>query len=153
MTRVLVLLLSAVMMSSGVGAQSATGAPADTAAYAVSYVEVMASSKAQAIAALKQYRDASRKDDGCVHLELFEQTGRPGHFAIVETWRDQKALDGRGPAQKQLLSALEPIRVSGYDQRPYKTLTVGPVPAANSRSVSVVSHVDVSPDPRVADML
>ncbi len=153
MTRVLVLLLGAVMVSSGAGAQSAAGTPADTAAYAVSYVEVMAASKAPAIAALKQYREACRKSDGYLHVELFEQVGRPGHFAIVETWRDQKALDAHGPAQKQLLDALEPIRVSGYDERPYKTLTVGIVPAPNSRAVSVVSHVDVTPDPRVAEML
>ena len=153
MTRVLHLLLAAVMVSAGAGAQTRDNAPADTAAYAVSYVEVMASAKAPAITALKQYRDASRKDDGFVRLEIFEQVGRPGHFAIVETWRDQKSLDARGPAQKQLLDALAPIRVSGYDQRPYKTLTVGPVPAPSGRAVSVVAHVDVTPDPRVAEML
>jgi quinol monooxygenase YgiN len=62
-------------------------------------------------------------------------------------------MDAHGPAQKRLLDALQRIRVSGYDQRPYKTLTVGPVPAPNSRAVSVVSHVDVTPDPRVAEML
>jgi quinol monooxygenase YgiN len=113
----------------------------------------MASSQKQAITALKQYRDATQKEDGNVRVDIFEQVGRPGHFAIVEAWRDQKTLDGRASAQKQLLSALEPIRVSGYDQRPYKTLTVGPVPPPNSRAVSVVSHVDVTPDPRVAEML
>jgi len=155
MTRVLLPLLSAILISTGAAAQAPPGAaPPDGAAYAVSYVEVAAGSKAPAIAALRQYREASRKDDGYLHFELFEQVGRPGHFAIVETWRDQKALDARGPAQKQLLSALEPIRVSGYDQRPYKTVIVATtVPAPNSRAVSVVSHVDVTPDPRVAEML
>jgi quinol monooxygenase YgiN len=53
-----------------------------------------------------------------------------------------------------LIDALGPIRVSGYDQRPYKTISVGPAPAAsNGRTVSIVSHVDVAPDPRVAGML
>ena len=42
---------------------------------------------------LKQYRDASRGQDGFMRAEFFEQIGRPGHFAIVETWRDQKAFD------------------------------------------------------------
>src|SRR5215471_4506483 len=52
------------------------------------------------------------------------------------------------------MDALAPIRVSDYDLRPYKTLSVGPSPPApSSRAVSVVSHVDVSPDPRVAGML
>ena len=101
MTRVLVLLLGAVVAvarSPGVpGLARAQGAPTDSAAYAV----VVRRShgrrpRAPAVAALKQYRDASRKDDGYVRIELFEQVGRPGHFAIVETWRDQKALDARG---------------------------------------------------------
>jgi len=154
MTRVLLLLLGLVMTSASASAQTRTDAPSDTTAYAVSYVEVVAASRAAAVAALKQYRDASRKDDGCIRVESFEQTGRPGHFAIVETWRDQKALEARGPAQKQLLGALDPIRVSGYDQRPYKTLSVGPAPPPpNARAVSVVADVDVTPDPRVAEML
>jgi quinol monooxygenase YgiN len=153
MTRVLQLLLTAVMLSTGAGAQSRTDVPAD-AAYAVSYVEVMAAAKASGIAALRQYREASRKDDGFVRVDFFEQVGRPGHFAIVEAWRDQKSLDAHGAtAQKQLLGALEPVRISGYDQRLYKSLTVGSVPAPNSRAVSIVSHVDVTPDPRVAEML
>ena len=107
------------------------------------------------MAALKQYREASRKDDGYVRVEFFEQVGRPGHFAIIETWRDQKALDAHGTgAQKPLRDALQPIRVSDYDQRPYKTISVGSTPPTpSSRAVSVISHVDVTPDPRVAVML
>jgi len=153
MTRVLLLLLAFVVVPVVGAAQTRGDVPPDGAAYAVSYVEVMASSKAPAIAALKQYREASRKDDGFIRVEIFEQVGRPGHFALVETWRNQQAHDARGPALKQLQDALQPIRVSGYDERPYKTLTVGSVPAPNSRAVSIVSHVDVTPDPRVADML
>ena len=57
-------------------------------------------------------------------------------------------------AHTQLMEGLAPIRVSNYDQRPYKTLTVGPAPAAaGGRAVSVVSHVDVNQDPKVPAML
>ena len=137
--------------------QTAARAPdprTDQTAYAVGYVEVMASARNTAVAAFKQYRDTSRKEDGYLHLEFFEQAGRPGHFVIVETWRDQTAVDAHAGAVKQLREALQPIRVSDYDQRPYKTLTVGlPPPPPNSRAVSVVSHVDVTPDSRVAAML
>jgi len=126
----------------------------DGTAYAVSYVEVMASARTTAIGALKTYRDASRREDGYVRVEFFEQVGRPGHFAIVETWRDQKTIDAHAAALKPLRGALQPIRVSDYDERPYKTLIVAPTPAApNGRAVSVISHVDVTPDPRVAVML
>jgi quinol monooxygenase YgiN len=123
----------------------------DTSMYAVSYVDVLPASRAPAVAALKQYRDSSRKDDGFVRLEFFEQMGRPGHFAILETWRDQKASDAHGMAAytRQLMSALQPIRSSGYDQRPYKTVTVGSAPAApGDQAIWVVTHVDVIPNPQ-----
>jgi quinol monooxygenase YgiN len=122
---------------------------------AVSYVEVRAPSASTAVAALKQYREANRQRDGFVRFEIFEQVGRPGHFALVETWRSPQAFDARGTgAQEQLLKTLAPIRVSNYDQRPYKILSVGGAPpAAAGRTVSVIAHVDVSPDPRVAPML
>jgi quinol monooxygenase YgiN len=152
------LLLSA-LLASNFALQGRAGAPGDIAGdptvYAVSYVEAMPSARAAAIAALKQYRDVSRKQEGYGRLDLFEQVGWPGHFAIFETWRDQKAFDAHNAAaQKALLDALQPIRVSGFDQRPYKTLTVAPASsAAASGSISVVSHVDVSQDPRVPVML
>ena len=143
------------MISSGLAApQTRADAVADTAFYAVSYLEVTPSSRPMAIAALRHYREACLKDDGYVRFEIFEQVGRPGHFGLIETWRDQKAFDARGVAgQAGLLDALKPIRVSDYDQRPYKTLTVGAATPVTSRTIAVVTHVDVSPDPRVPAML
>ena len=139
--------------AAGASAQAAAVAP-DPTVYAVSYVEAMASAVPAATAALRQYREANRTRDGFIRFDMFEQAGRPGHFAVVEVWRDQAAFDARAASQKTLVDALGPVRVSGYDQRPYKTLSVGPAaPPANSRAVSVVSHVDVTPDPRVAVML
>ena len=155
MPRLATALLASALLSSPLSGQSQSDTPAALAFYAVSYVEVAGSASAQAVAALKQYREASRSQDGFTGVELFEQSGRPGHFAIVETWRDQKRFDGRDPAaQKRLSDALQPIRISGYDQRPYKTLAVVPASSrANGRAVCVISHVDVTPDPRVATML
>jgi quinol monooxygenase YgiN len=133
-------------------ASAIAGQPApDINLHAVAYVDVLPASRGPAVAALKQYRDSSRRDDGYVRLEFFEQIGRPGHFVILETWRDQKALDAHGMAAhtKQLLSALQPIRSSGYDQRPYKTVTVGPTPsAAGGQTIYVVAHVDTVPNPQ-----
>jgi quinol monooxygenase YgiN len=138
--------------------QTRADAPPDTTFHAVSYVESAASSATTAASALKRYRDANRALDGFVRVEVFEQIGRPGHFAVIETWRDQKAFDARDPAvQKQLLSALQPIRVSDYDQRPYKTLTVGPATGSGDRggrqTIYVIAHVDVTPNPQVPVML
>ena len=148
------LLVSALLLVAMPGQQA--GTPADTRFYAVSYVEAMASSTGKAIALLKQYRDTSAKQDGFVSIEVFEQLGRPGHFALFEVWRDQKAFDARdAAAQKQLRDALQPMRVSDYDQRPYKTISVDDRRSGRlaASQVVVVSHVDVAPNPQVAVML
>jgi quinol monooxygenase YgiN len=138
-------------------ATQAVDTPADTAFYAVSYVEVNASSRSAALAAFKQYRSANQRLTGAAgfgRLDTFEQIGRPGHFALIETWRDQKSFDARDQGiQAQLLDALKGIRISGYDQRPYKTLTVGPAPTGSRAAIVVVSHVDVTPNPQVPIML
>ena len=119
------LLVSALLLVARPGQQASAPVPTDTRVYAVAYVEAMASSSPKAIALLKQYREASAKHDGLVSIESFEQIGRPGHFAVFEVWRDQKAFDARdASALKELRDALQPIRVSDYDQRPYKTISL-----------------------------
>jgi quinol monooxygenase YgiN len=144
------LLLLNILLTSGFGLQVQPDAQADKTFYAVSYVETRSSSTKEATEALHRYRDASRKVDGFVRIEFFEQIGRPGHFVVFETWRDQQAFDGRDAAlQKQLLAALQPIRVSDYDQRPYKTLTVTPGSTEPDRqAVYVIAHVDFAPNPQ-----
>jgi quinol monooxygenase YgiN len=120
--------------------------PADTTFYSVAYVDVMPGSKAAAVAAFKQYRDASRKEDGFVRFELFEQPARPGHLSLIETWATAKAFDAHAAAApaKEWRMKLDPIRVSDYDQRPYKTLSLSP-PAggAAANAVYVITHVDI----------
>jgi quinol monooxygenase YgiN len=141
----------ALLTSTSVRAQ----APADTTFYAVAYVETAASGSRGASAAIRAYRDGMAKQDGCSAVDAFEQIGRPGHWVVVETWRDQKAFDARDAAvQQRLLDAVKDIRVSGFDQRPYRTVAVAPARTGGTASaVSVVSHVDVAPNPAVAPML
>jgi quinol monooxygenase YgiN len=119
---------------------------ADTARYAVAYVEVASSSVAPARTAFTRYRDAIGRESGFASLDVFEQLGRPGHFVLVETWRDQAGFDAHQTAASltALNDALQPIRISGYDQRPYKTLTIAPARGKEGRNaVVVVSHVDI----------
>jgi len=148
-------LLAAIVVALHEGPAFAQDAALDAAFCAVAYVEVRAPGASTAVAALKQYREANRQREGFVRFEIFEQVGRPGHFALIETWRSAQAFEARGTgAQDELLKTLAPVRVSNYDQRPYKILSVtGTTPAVNGRAVSVITHVDVSPDPRVAPML
>ena len=126
----------------------------DTTFYSVSYLEVKPSSRGQAIALLKGYRESTRRDDSNIKLELFEQADRAGHFVIVETWKTPAAFDAKAPVRKQLADQLDGMRTSGWDTRPYKTLSVASGPAeATNKSVYVISHVDVAPDPKIAGLL
>lgn len=121
-------------------------APADTTFYSVAYVDIAPASRAAAVAALKQYREASRKDDGFTRLEFFEQVGRPGHFSIIETWATNKAFDAHTAAThtKDFRGKIDSIRLSDYDQRPYKTLSLSSGPnTASDRGNFVITHVDV----------
>jgi quinol monooxygenase YgiN len=141
-------LLGIVMLPAGLGVQLRAQASVDTAVHSVSYVEVMPSARAAAVAAFARYRDTSRLEAGFGRVDLLEQIGRPGHFAIIETWRDQKAFDAHGIAGhvKQLREVLQSVRLSDYDQRPYKTLTVGsPTVVGSGQAIHVVTHVDTIP--------
>jgi quinol monooxygenase YgiN len=126
-------------------------APADATFSGVAYVDVRPSSGAAMAAAFRQYREASRTDEGYMRFELLEQVGRPAHFVVIETWRDQGAYErhGMAPHTKQYLDALEAIRVSGYDQRPYKALAVAPAAEPRGKgTVYVVAHVDIGGGPK-----
>jgi len=138
MRRIFLFLISTVLL----GAQS----PTDTTFYSVSYVDVAPASKSAAVTALKQYREASRKDDGFQRAEFFEQVGRPGHLCIIETWSNQKAFDAHTatPHTKDFRTKIDSIRISDVDQRPYKTLSLSPSgKAANGRGIFVITHVDI----------
>jgi quinol monooxygenase YgiN len=157
MVNLVSLLLSGLLISPAFGSQARSEPSAPTTFHSVFYVEVdaTASAKTMVLAALKQYRNANAREDGFENLELFEQAGRPGHYAGIETWRDQQAFDKRtADIQKQFLDTIKPIRLSDLDRRPYKTLTVNPASGTvNGQTVFVITHVDVSPSPQVALLL
>jgi quinol monooxygenase YgiN len=129
--------------------------PADHV-YAVVYLEVMPSARTTGAAALKQYREDSRKEAGYVGLDAFEQIGRPGHLAIIESWSNQKAFDDHQNAihSKQFLRQIEPVRVSDYDQRLYKDLASDSSRTARpGGAIYVVTHVDMVPQSDGRDLL
>ena len=133
-----------------------TGAPAAGPAFAVGYVETQAKEADAGRAALARYRQALERQPGCLGVELFSQADRPGHFAVLETWKDQAAFDGRDAAAKrQLMESLARIRVSDYDERPYKPLTLAPgkTAGADTRNAVVVAHVDVAPNTQAPMLL
>ncbi len=149
-------LLIALMLMPYVVQGQPTNSPAAGAVFAVGYVETLAKETAAGRAALARYRAVLERQPGCLGVELFAQTERPGHFAVLETWRDQAAFDARDAAAKrQLMEALRPIRVSDYDERPYKSLTLAAAKAAgaDTRNAFVVAHVDVAPNTQAPMLL
>jgi quinol monooxygenase YgiN len=137
MQRLLPLLISTVLL----GAQAA-----DSTTYSVAYVDIVPASRTAAITAIKQYRDVSRKDDGFQRIEFFEQAGRPAHFCIIETWASNRDLDAHAASAnaKDFRTKIDSMRLSDYDQRSYKTLSLGAAHNdGSSRSTFVITHVDI----------
>ena len=124
-------------------------APQDAAAHIVSYVEVAPAAKEQAAALLRQLAAASRKDDGVVRFEVLQRIDRPHHFAVLEAWRDQKALEAHAAAAhtRDARAALQPLAAAPYDERPHGPMAVaGPGGSAvGSGAVYAVTHVDFIP--------
>jgi len=125
-----------------------TDAASDAAVHVVIYVEVLPPSAGEAAALLRQYRDASRTEEGQGRLELLQQSGRPDHFALLEIWKDQQALETHAAAAhtRHCLEQLQPLCASPYDERLHTGLALGstlPVPTAGA--VCVVTHADAIP--------
>jgi len=132
-------------------------APPDGTAYSVAYVDILPASRTAAITAMKQYRDTSRKDDGFQRIEFFEQVGRPAHFCIIETWANRGDLDSHAASAnvKDFRNKIDSMRLSDFDQRSYKPLSVGTAQNdRSSRSIFVITHVDIgAPGTNAADLL
>src|SRR5712671_5640463 len=117
----------------------------DRTAYSVAYVDILPASRTAAISAIKQYRDASHKDDGFERIEFFEQAGRTAHFCIIETWANNRDLDTHAASAhaKDYRTKIDSMRLTDYDQRPYKTLSLSTARNGSSRSTFVITHVDI----------
>jgi quinol monooxygenase YgiN len=96
----------------------------DAAIYLVSYIEVTPSSQGETMALLRQYREASRKEEGNVRLEVLQQSSRQNHCTIVEIWQDEKARTAHVMAghTRQFREKFQPLSGSLYDERLYTAL-------------------------------
>jgi quinol monooxygenase YgiN len=116
--------------------------------YAVTYIEVEPARADAARRLLARYRDAL-KDKGPLAFAVFEQIGRPNHFAIVEQWPSARAREDNAAsaASREFRSALAPLLIAPYDERPHFALSTGPS-STTPVAVYVVTHVDVVPPKR-----
>lgn len=118
-------------------------AKADDAAYVVAYAEVQPAAINPARAALRQYRNATRKENGSVRVEILQNIHRPQQFVVLETWQDDKARAAHagGAAAKEVRERLTMLSSAPYDERPHSGLVVGPSKTA-AASIYAVTHVD-----------
>jgi quinol monooxygenase YgiN len=116
--------------------------------HVATYVEVGSASDKDGIKLLKQYREASRKENGNLRTEVAQEIGRANRFVVLEIWKDQAAFEahGKSAGTGAFRDKLKAIQNAPYDERVHNALNVGPTDAVSAkRAVLVVSHVDVPP--------
>ena len=118
------------------------------AVYIATYVEVMPNAVTPGIALLKQYRDASSKEDGNLRAVALAEIERLNRFVVVEAWRDKAAFEahGQSAATSNFRDKLKPIADAPYDERITNVLYVAQAKnESRSGTLYVVTHVDVIP--------
>jgi len=116
--------------------------------YAVTYIELKASSVPAGRRTLRTYGASSHKEYGSLLFEVLEETGRQNRFAILEAWNSRDALDKhyRKESTSRILSRLATMLIAPDDRRMYEGLFTS---ASSNRSASglvyVMTHVDVMP--------
>jgi quinol monooxygenase YgiN len=123
--------------------------------YSVTYVEVLPPSRAEAVAALTSYRDATRQESGNLRCEVLSRLGQPHQLVILEVWLDQAAFEThvKTASATQTREKMHAIRSAPIDERVHTGVSVGPLaPGPGGDAVYVVTHVDVIP-PRKDDGL
>jgi quinol monooxygenase YgiN len=118
------------------------------AVYLATYVEVMPNAVTPGVALLKQYRDASSKEDGNLRAIALAEIERPNRLVVVEAWRDKAAFEahGQSAATSKFRDKLKPIADSPYDERINNALYVAQGKnESQSGAIYVLTHVDVIP--------
>jgi len=115
--------------------------------YIAAYAEVGTSSVKDGIAVLKQFRDAVRKEDGNMRVDIAQEIGRTNRFIILEIWKDQAAFDAHGKSAATMAfgDKFKAIANAPLDIRVHNSLSVADSAAAAKGAVYVASHVDVPP--------
>ena len=130
-----VLFLGVAMMVIGAVKDARAQAPAPATIegniYSVTYVEVMPASRADGIALLKRYREATRKEDGNLRCEVVSRIGQPHQVVILEVWMDQKAFEEHRKSANttQFRDKIQAIRNAPIDERVHIGVSIGPLQA------------------------
>ena len=90
----------------------------------VSHIDVLPANKDNAANALEQLADSSRKQSGNLRFDVWQQTGRPNHFTLVEAWANTGAFNVHQMQKetREFRAKLAPMLGALYDERLYKPL-------------------------------
>ena len=106
-----------------------TVAPAQAAAkgkpvYVITHVDVPPPRKDECVALLKKLADASRQDAGNLRFDVVQQTNRPNHFTVVESWGSRGAFDVHEvqPQTFEFRTKLATMTGALYDERLYRAM-------------------------------
>jgi len=118
----------------------------DGPTYLMTYVEVVPSANARAIAAMKEYRDAARKEPGAMYADIYQEQGQSHRFVLSEIWenRGAAATHAHAAATATLLEKLQPIELGPVDIRIHQAHSVTPPKASSANDIVVISHIDVA---------
>jgi quinol monooxygenase YgiN len=92
--------------------------------YAVTHVDVIPPQKDNGVAAVKQLAEDSRKHAGNLTFDVWQQTNRPNHFTVVESWANRGAFDLHEMQKdtREFRTKLATMTGALYDERLYKPL-------------------------------
>jgi len=87
--------------------------------YVVTHADMIPPNLAAGKKLLLQYAMDSRKEKGCIRIEVMEQISRVNHHMIVEVWESQAAYDAHIAAAHtiEFRRQLDPMLGSPYDER------------------------------------
>jgi quinol monooxygenase YgiN len=91
---------------------------------AVTHVDVIPPQKDNGVAAVKQLAEDSRKHAGNLRFDVWQQTNRPNHFTVVETWTNRAAFDTHfmHAQTREFRGKLAAMTGALYDERLHRTL-------------------------------
>jgi len=126
--------------------------PIAQANYRVLYLEVAPADVNRVASSLKDYRQAAMKAGGALRIDVLQQMGRPNHFAVYESWRDNAALEAHKNAAetKRLEEVLQATRVSPVDERLLSVIGPPSATTGAAGAIYVVTHADSVPPSRDA---
>jgi quinol monooxygenase YgiN len=102
----------------------APGKTARGALFAVTHVDVIPPQKDNGVAAVKTLAEEGRKHAGNLRFDVWQQTNRPNHFTVVESWGSRGAFDVHEvqPQTVEFRNKLGTMTGALYDERLYRAM-------------------------------